>query len=179
MLWKAQTTRIKCLTRGIVAPLAVISLAMAVAPVALKAGGRSSSPLPLPPAASDAWRRIQSIWPELAELAAEAPAWAMVGAVAPGWEEDWQRAQNLHDRLATSLAAGAASTQPPGESLADAVYQLEVEIPVLYTRLLPSRSVEIRILPVDASSFTQFALAGNIDLLMGMAKSAGFNAIFL
>ncbi|HHV56051.1 MAG TPA: family 10 glycosylhydrolase [Firmicutes bacterium] len=179
MLWKAQTTRIKCLTRGIVAPLAVISLAMAVAPVALKAGGSSSSPLPLPPAASDAWRRIQSIWPELAELAAEAPAWAIVGAVAPGWEEDWQRAQNLHDRLATSLAAGAASTQPPGESLADAVYQLEAEIPVLYTRLLPSRSVEIRILPVDAGSFTQFALAGNIDLLVRMAKSAGFNAIFL
>ncbi|MBE3584230.1 MAG: family 10 glycosylhydrolase [Limnochordaceae bacterium] len=199
MLSKAVTTRVKRLARGTVAPLVVSSLtyltylvysiypiypiypAVAIAPVVRAAGDTSAAPLPLPQTASDAWRRIQSIWPELAELAAEAPAWAVVGAVTPGWEEEWHDAQSLHDRLAASLApsTAAGSTQSAGESLDDAIYQLEAEIPVLYARLLPSRSVEIRILPVDASSFTQFALAGNIDLLVGMAKSAGFNAIFL
>ncbi|MGE5481846.1 MAG: glycoside hydrolase family 10 protein [Bacteroidota bacterium] len=127
------------------------------------------------PEAAAAWERIRGLLPEIREMAAQAPVRAMTGEVSDSWQELVQQVQEVETR-ARAIEESLGLRQP----VESAIYRLEADLADLYVGLMPSRGVEIRILAVDASSFSRLAASeGEIGFLARLARGAGFNAIFV
>ncbi|HHV55540.1 MAG TPA: family 10 glycosylhydrolase [Firmicutes bacterium] len=161
----------------VVAVVALVTVASAAEPARYSLPPLSSSQLvSLPGALRQRALLDEGRLQQAARLLAEAEFQVMVGAVS---REDLVRASEIWTGLAQVWSRLARRPSPAREEWEEGLAEIESVLPELWRLIIPSRSVEVRILPVDASSLSRAYLNDDIDFIVRMAKAAGFNTIFV